>query len=88
MFGEISTNGSLFGKADGVMHIMIKFVAPILIGLIEIFGVIDIVFPGGQFSANGLGVVLVSYVIVGILIGTYFLFLKNTETGTNADEMQ
>jgi NSS family neurotransmitter:Na+ symporter len=86
MFGEISASGSLFGKADGVMHIMIKFVAPILIALIEVFGVIDIVFPGGKFSANGLGIILVSYILVGILIGIYFLLLKNTETGTNADE--
>ena len=84
---ELEADGNNFGKLAGFVGIMMKFVAPILIGAIEIFGLIDLVFPSGVFSLNGLGIVLVSYALVGILIALYFLLLKNTETGTNADEL-
>ena len=33
------------------------------------------------------GIVLVSYALFGLLIGIYFLFIKERETGTNADEL-
>lgn len=33
------------------------------------------------------GIVLVSSALFGLLIGIYFLFIKERETGTNADEL-
>jgi len=84
---ELEEDGNGFGKFGNFVMAMIKYVAPVLIALIEIFGLIDLVFPAGVFSANGLGIALVSYALFGVLIVVYFLFLKKTETGTNADEL-
>ena len=99
---ELEEQGNKFGPLKSVVSIMMKFVAPILIGIIEIFGVIDLIVPNlfnfsgngapiintaATFSPNGFGIVLVSYLLIGILIGVYFAFLKKTETGTNADEL-
>ena len=84
---ELNTDGTSFGKLQKVVGIMIKYIVPVLIAVIEIFGVIDLVFPQGVFSSNGLGIVLVAYSLFGILIAAYFLFLKERETGTNADEI-
>ena len=84
---ELEADGNKFGKLAGLVGVMIKYVVPCLIGVIEVFGLIDLIFPKGVFSLNGLGVTLVSYALLGILIVVYFIFLKNVETGTNADEL-
>ena len=88
---ELKEEGNNFGGFEIVIIIMMKFVAPILIAVIEVFGLIDLIWPVIDgirvFSSNGLGIVIVSYSIVAILIGLYFIFFKNTETGTNADEL-
>lgn len=85
--GELKADGNRFGKLEGFLAVMIKFIVPALIALIEIFGVIELIFPSEIFNANGLGIVLLSYGLFGILIAVYFLFFKNRETGTNADEI-
>jgi NSS family neurotransmitter:Na+ symporter len=85
---ELKADGNQFGKLEGFVAVMMKFVAPALIAVIEIFGIIDLIFPSGVFSANGLGIVLVSYALFGVLIAVYFLFIKNKDTGTNADELK
>lgn len=84
---EIQEEGVSFGKLEGVVSIMLKFITPLLILIIEVFGVIDLIFPQGVFSANGLGVALVSYCLLGILVIIYFALLKNIETGTNESEL-
>ena len=84
---ELKTDGNRFGKLESTVCIMIRYVVPLLIAAIEVFGLIDLVFPQGAFSANGLGVALVAYLLFGLLVGAYFLLLKNRETGTNADEL-
>ena len=84
---ELKADGNNFGKLESFIGIMMRYIVPALIAVIEIFGVIDLIFPAGAFSWNGLGIVLVSYALFGILIAVYFLFLRNTETGTNADEL-
>lgn len=84
---ELKADGNNFGKLESFIGIMMRYIVPALIAVIEIFGVIDLIFPAGAFSLNGLGIVLVSYALFGILIAVYFLFLRNTETGTNADEL-
>ena len=84
---ELKADGNNFGKLESFIGIMMKYIVPALIAVIEIFGVIDLIFPAGAFSLNGLGIVLISYALFGILIAVYFLFLRNTETGTNADEL-
>ena len=85
---ELKQDGTSFGNFTGFVGIMIKYVVPLLIAVIEVFGLFDLIFPQGKFSANGLGIVLVSYALFAVLIIIYFLFLKNTQTGTNADEKE
>lgn len=72
-----------FGK---IFVVMLKYVTPVLILVIEIFGVKDLIFPKGVFDINGLGIVLTAYALLFICIAIYFIFLKNKETGTNEDE--
>jgi len=84
---EMEEHGVRFHRFGKVVAFMLRFVVPVLIAVIEVFGVIDLVFPMGSFNLNGLGIVLVAYGILGILIGAYFLFYHKTETGTNADEL-
>ncbi len=84
---ELENEGNKFGIFKKPLAIMMKFVVPALILVIEIFGIKDLIFPGNVFSANGLGVALVSLGVVAIVIAVYFIFLKNSETGTNLDEI-
>ena len=66
---------------------MVKYVTPLLILVVEIFGVKDLLFPGGVFNVNGLGVVLTAYGLLFVAIAIYFIFFKNRDTGCNADEI-
>ncbi len=84
---ELNADGTSFGRLQKAVGVMIKYVVPVLIAVIEVFGLKDLVFPNGVFSGNGLGIALASYSLFGVLIAVYFLFFKNRETGTNADEM-
>lgn len=84
---ELEEQGNNFGVFKNFISFMIKFIVPILILVIEVFGLIDLVFPGGTFSANGLGVVIVSIVIIAIMIVVYFTVFAKSYTGTNADEI-
>ena len=88
MFIELKAEGNSFGKSEKFVAFMLKYVVPALILLIEIFGITDLIFPQGIFSPNGLGVVLVSYALLGLLIAVYFIWIAKTETGTNADEKE
>ncbi len=84
---ELSDDNNKFDKFIKVIGFMIKYVVPLLIFLIELFGLIGLVFPENKFSANGLGVALTSCAIMGIIIAVYFIWLKNSNTGTNLDEI-
>lgn len=85
---EIENTGTPLGWFKNVFVFMVRYITPILIAVVEIFGVLDLVFPGFKsFSGNGLGIVLTAYALVGIAAGIYFLFLKDTYTGENADEL-
>ena len=62
---------------------MIKFIVPVLIGIIEVFGIIDLWKKG----AYGVTVIITSLVLLGLIYLLYFLLLKGKETGTNQDEI-
>ena len=85
-FAEWRADGICLGKLELAFDVMIKFVVPTLIAVIEIFGIADLVFPKGAFSIDGLGVVLVSFALFAVLVVVYFTCLKNRETGTNLNE--
>lgn len=83
----LEEDGLNIGKFGKIFSIMVKYVAPILILTIEIFGIKETIFKNGVFSAGGLGVVLVAYAILAVCIIIYFIFMANKETGTNEDEL-
>ena len=79
------------GKAHRLLGLMLKFVTPVLIVLIELFGIFDLIMPleNGvrRFSAQGCGIVLCAYGLLLLCALVYFAFLKNTDTGDNSDEL-
>ena len=87
---EIEQQGTKLGAFRPVFSIMAKFVTPLLILVVEIFGCFDLIMPMGEngrsFSENGLGIVACSYGLLALCLIVYFIFFRNTETGTNEDE--
>ena len=77
---EENNKKSWFFKFIGFM---IKFIVPVLIGIIEVFGIIDLWKKG----AYGVTVIITSLVLLGLIYLLYFLLLKGKETGTNQDEI-
>jgi preprotein translocase subunit YajC len=59
-------------------------------GQIECLGLGDqIVEIGGlqsEIAAGNVAVVVFAYALVALCVAAYFLFFRNTDTGTNADE--
>jgi len=90
---QLENDGLKLGFIGKFFAIMLKYVTPLLILVVEIFGVIEFVAPiddNGlrQFSANGLGLVLTAYAICGLAVALYFIFWRKTSTGYNADELE
>ena len=88
---RLEDEGLKLGKSGGLFAFMVKYVTPVLIAVIEVIGVIEIIFPiengESKFSSDGLVIVLTAYVILFVIVGAYFLFLRNKPTGTNEDEI-
>ncbi len=87
----LESDGLNLGWFGKVFAVMVKYVTPLLIIIVEVFGVVEFIFPsnkGGNFDENGLGVVLTAYAICAVCILVYFIFFKNSETGVNADELE
>ena len=88
---RLEEEGLKLGKFGMIFAFMVKYVTPILIAVIEVVGVLEIVFPvesgKSNFSLNGLIIVLTAYVIVFIAVVVYFALLKNKPTGSNEDEL-
>ena len=87
---RLEAEGLKLGKFGLFFAFMLKYVSPLLILVIEVFGVIDILFPrvGEErvFSIDNLAVVLTAYALLLVAIGVYYLFLKSKDTGSNEDE--
>ncbi len=86
-FRTLENDGLSLGKFGKVFAVMVKYVTPVLILVVEVFGVKDIIFPGGNFSGDGLGIVITAYALLALSAIIYFPLLKNRETGCNADEI-
>ncbi len=84
---EIEESGTKLGWFKYVFIVMSKFITPLLILVVEIFGVKDTVFPGGTFSVSGLAIVLIGFGIIAVLVAVYYLLLYKKDTGINADEI-
>ena len=92
LYRQLEEEGLALGKFGKVFTFMLKYVTPLFIIVIEIFGVIDIAFPSGaggrSFSLNGLGIVATAFGIMALAVIVYFVFFRNKETGCNADELK
>lgn len=89
--GEMEENGTRLGWFASLFSFMVKYVTPLLILVIEIFGVVDLVFPVGEnglraFDSNGFGITASAYALLAVGAIFYFIFFKNRPTGCNADE--
>lgn len=87
----LDEDGLKLGKFGPIYAFMLKYVTPILIGLVEIFGIIDTAWPKGEsgrsLNMDGLWIVIVSYILIVLMIAIYFIFFKNKSNGTNEDEV-
>ncbi|MBE6695225.1 MAG: sodium-dependent transporter [Ruminococcaceae bacterium] len=77
---EIEESGTPLGFLRKIFPIMVRFVTPLLIIVVEIGGVVTKIRAGQWF------VVVAAYALLAIAAVAYFIFCKNAETGTNADE--
>lgn len=83
---KLQEEGLLLGKFNYIFAFLIKYIAPLLILGIDILGLIDRIFPDSSFELGGLFVELLGIGLIGLLIGIYFIFLKNKNTGDNTAE--
>ena len=88
---RLEEEGVRLGKMGYLYAFMLKYVTPMLIAVIEVFGIIDIVAPvrDGKrvFSLDGLIVTLTAYAVLTLAVVVYFVFFKNKDSGTNEDEV-
>ena len=83
-FKALKDDGLELGWFGKVFAFMVKYVAPLLILFIEIFGII------GKIQSNGAEywwVIVFSLVLVLASLIIYFVWFKKTDTGCNADEL-
>ncbi len=64
-----------------VYSVMVKFITPALILIVEISGI------SAKLKDGNAPVVIAAYALIAACIAVYFLFLRNAETGTNDDEI-
>ena len=72
------------GGFTKIFAFMIKYVGPLLILFIEIFGII------GKIKANGSQywwIIVFSVLLIAVSAIVYFTFFKNAYTGANEDEL-
>jgi len=78
---EIEAEGTpMSGWLKKVYAVMIRFVTPALILIVEIGGL------QSEIAAGNTAVIVFAYALVALCVAAYFLFFRNTDTGTNADE--
>ena len=78
---EIEAGGTpMAGWLKKVYAVMIRFVTPALILIVEIGGL------QSEIAAGNVAVIVFAYALVALCVAAYFLFFRNTDTGTNADE--
>ncbi len=92
VYRSLSDEGLNLGWFGKIFAVMLKYVTPLLIVVVEVFGVIEFILPKNSlgervFNVNGLGLVLVAYALCAIAIAVYFIFFKNKDTGENSDEL-
>jgi len=79
-------------RFTGFSGAMLRVVTPALIVVIGVFGALDLVFPVSDgaraFSSDGFAVVGIACAIIVLCVVAYQLFLRDRDTGSNADEAE
>ena len=87
---EIEAGGTPMGRFGKVFAVMVRYITPLLIAVVELFGVFDLILPadgsGRRFDADGLGIVLTSVALLVLCAAVYAVFFRRRDTGTNEDE--
>lgn len=83
---KLKEEGLDLGRLQYVFAFMIKYLSPLLILGIDILGISDNIFPNHIFSSDGLIVEIIGLAVIGLLIGIFFIFLRNKNLGDNQCE--
>jgi hypothetical protein len=86
-YRALKEDGLDLGKATKIFAVMVKYVTPILILLLEIFGIRAKFGEYLSLNLNFIWVLLGAVLLMGIGIAVYFIFFRNSYTGTNEDEL-
>ncbi len=78
---EHGTRSKINPMLAAIYCVMVKYITPALIIIVEIFGI------KSKFDENQQAVVYFAYALLAVCAIVYFIFLRNTETGTNDDEI-
>ena len=88
LYRTLEEDGLKLGVFGKFFAVMIKYITPLCILLIEVFGIYDLIIVNGKFDLNGLFMVLIGVAIIIAVILIYIKFYKNTQTGENSDEFE
>ena len=78
---EMEDGATRLGFLKKVFPVMVRYITPALILVVEIGGIVDKI-AGGQWY-----VVVAAYLLLALAAAAYFIWFKNSDTGTNADEL-
>lgn len=89
---HLENDGLELGKIKIIFAFMIKYIIPIGILFIEVFGIMDILFPKIDnkrlFSIDGFIIILIGLILLASIISCYFILIKNKDDGYNKDEFK
>lgn len=80
---NLKEDGLDLGKFNLIFAIMIKYVTPVLILILDIAGIITNVSKNPKYIA----IVTFASLLIIVSVVFYFIFFKNSNTGTNEDEL-
>jgi NSS family neurotransmitter:Na+ symporter len=86
-YRALQEDGLDLGGVGKIFAVMVKYVTPILIMLLEVFGVIAKFSEYSPQNLHFAWVLIGAVVLMAVGIAVYFIFFKNQYTGTNEDEL-
>ncbi|MBR5899773.1 MAG: sodium-dependent transporter [Clostridia bacterium] len=85
-YRALEQDGLALGKVGKLFAIMVKYVTPLLILLLEVFGIIAKFNEYFALNLNFVWILAGAIVLMAVGVTVYFVFFRNVETGCNADE--
>lgn len=78
---EMEDGTTRLGFLRKIYPVMVRYITPALIVIVEIGGVVSKIGAGQWY------VVVAAYLLLALAAAAYFIWFRNTDTGTNADEL-